>query len=78
MKAFVFVNVKMGKGPEVVARLRRIHGVRSANVCWGRPDIIVAVEVSHGKALSDLVLEEVQTIDGVESTDTHIVIEEAW
>jgi DNA-binding Lrp family transcriptional regulator len=78
MKAFVFVNVKMGNSPEIVTRLRRLRGVRSANVCWGRPDIIATVETPDGKALSDLVLTEVQLLEGVESTDTHIVIEEAW
>jgi DNA-binding Lrp family transcriptional regulator len=78
MKAFLFVNVKLGKSPEVVARLRQIRGVRSANACWGLPDIIAVVEAPDGKALSDLVLGDVQRIEGVESTDTHIVIEETW
>lgn len=75
MKAFVLINVRAGKSPEVVNALRRIEAVQMAYACWGRPDIIALVEVRNERALGNLVLEKVQVIDGIESTDTHIVIE---
>lgn len=75
VKAFVLVNVHAGSSPEVVSRARQINGVISANACWGRPDIFVVVEAPSEKALSDTVLNELQMIQGVESTDTHLVIE---
>ncbi len=75
MKAFVLVNVSAGKSPNVVAALRRIDAVQIAHACWGRPDIFALVEVRNERALSNLVIEKVQSIDGIESTDTHIVID---
>jgi len=75
MKAFVLVNVRAGKSPEVLAALRRIDAVQIAHACWGRPDIVALVEVKNERALSNLVIEKVQSIDGIESTDTRIVIE---
>ncbi|MFI5092030.1 MAG: Lrp/AsnC ligand binding domain-containing protein [Candidatus Acidiferrales bacterium] len=40
----------------------------------GRPDIFALVEVRNERALSNLMIEKVQFIDGIEFTDTHIVI----
>ena len=75
MKAFVLVNVRAGKSPRVLAALRRIEAVQISHSCWGRPDIFALVEVKNERALTNLVMEKVQTIDGIESTDTHIVID---
>ena len=51
MKAFVLVNVRAGKSPEVLAALRHIDAVRIAHACWGRPDIFALVEVRNERAL---------------------------
>ena len=74
MKAFVLVNVKAGKAVAVLVALRRIEADEMAHACWGRPDIFAPVDVKNEKALSDLVVDKVQTIVGIEPTDTHIVI----
>lgn len=73
MKAYVFVNVASGKSVGVVENLRAIEGVVSADVCWGVPDIIALVEVADLKALQDLVVQKMQSVAGVNQTDTHIV-----
>jgi DNA-binding Lrp family transcriptional regulator len=75
LKAFVLVDVQAGKSPKVLAALKRIDAVRFAHACWGRPDIIALIEVRNERALRNLVLEKVQSIVGIESTDTHIVID---
>lgn len=75
MKAYVFATVVAGKAADVSAAFRAIPGVRSADICWGLPDIIAAVEVPEGRALQDLVLHRMQRTPGVNSTDTHIVVE---
>ncbi len=75
MRAFVLLNVQAGKCPDVVGKLRKIQGVTSANACWGRPDIFVIVDVANQTALASTVLNQIQEIDGVESSDTHIVID---
>lgn len=75
MKAFVLVNVRAGKSSVVLAALRRIEAVEIVHACWGRPDIFALVEVKNERALSNLVIDKVQPIVGIESTDTHIVID---
>jgi len=75
MRAYVFVNVKAGKTKEVAARLRQLDGVTAADPCWGTPDIIAVVNVKNERALNDLILSQMQTLAGVEHTDTHITLE---
>ncbi len=76
MRAFVLLNVRAGKCPQVVGELRKIEEVISANACWGRPDIFTVVEVPSQSELAKIILMRIQVIDGVESTDTHIAVEE--
>ena len=75
MKAYVLINVQGGKTREVISKVQRIEGIKSANACWGRPDIFALADVPNDKALANTVLEKILTIDGVENTDTHIVID---
>jgi len=75
MKAYVLINVRAGKAREVVEKVRQIEGVQDANACWGRPDVFTLVDVPHEHLLEKTVLAEIQGIEGVESTDTHLVIE---
>lgn len=75
MKAYLFVNVRAGKATEVVEKVRRSAGVRRADLCWGRPDIIALADLPDEDALARMVLDEVQPIEGVESTDTHLVFD---
>ena len=73
MKGYVFITAAPGRSTDVVNALRRINGVRSADICWGLPDIVALVEAADGPALQDLVLCEIQKTAGVTQTDTHIV-----
>ncbi len=75
MKAYVLINVRGGKAREVVSKVQRIEGIKSANACWGRPDVFALVEAKDDSTLAETVLAKIQTIDGVENTDTHIVID---
>jgi DNA-binding Lrp family transcriptional regulator len=75
MKGYVFVTAVPGRSTEVVNALRRISSVRSADICWGLPDIVAVVEAPNGPSLQDVVLYEIQKTAGVMQTDTHIVFE---
>ncbi|MFQ5575162.1 MAG: Lrp/AsnC ligand binding domain-containing protein, partial [Terriglobia bacterium] len=56
-------------------KIRGTNRVISAHGCWGQPDIIAFVEADTQEDLSELVLSELQSVDGVTSTSTHIVIQ---
>jgi len=75
MRAYVLINVAPGKTSQVAKTLAEISGVKAAEPCWGRPDLIAQVEAADMKELSTLVLSNIQVVEGLESTDTHIVIE---
>jgi len=75
MKAYLFVSIRAGNATQVLEKVRQATGVRRADLCWGRPDIIALVDLPDEDALGKMVLGEVQNIEGVESTDTHLVFE---
>ncbi len=74
-QAYVFVYITPGKVEDVASKLAQINGVRSAHICWGRPDVIAFVEVPSAKELSQVVLRRIHTVVGVEATDTRMVLE---
>jgi DNA-binding Lrp family transcriptional regulator len=76
MKACVFVHVAPGKNAGVVEQLRRLDGVKSADICWGLPDIIALVEAADARTLQECVLTRVQGIAGVTKSDSHLVFEQ--
>ncbi len=75
MRAYVLINVRPGKVREVVAGVSRLEGVRHADACWGLPDVFAYVETPDEKSLNLLVMDKIQKLDGVERTETHIVVE---
>lgn len=74
-QAYVFVYVTPGKVEGAAKAISRLGGVKSAHMCWGRPDVIAFVEAPTPKALGQLVLRRIQRVGGVEATDTRIVVE---
>ena len=72
-RAYVLINVQPGRTSDVVRALSRIKQIKTIDPCWGKPDIIVVVEVSDQDALTRLVLSRIHEIDGVLQTDTHLV-----
>jgi DNA-binding Lrp family transcriptional regulator len=72
-RAYVLINVQPGRTGDVVRALSGIKQIKTIDPCWGKPDIIVVVEVSDQDALTQLVLSRIHEIDGVQQTDTHLV-----
>ena len=72
-RAYVLINVLPGQTSDVVRALSGIKQIKTIDPCWGKPDIIVVVEVSDQDALTQLVLKRIHEIDGVSQTDTHLV-----
>ena len=72
-RAYVLINVLPGRTSEVVHALEDIKQIKTIDPCWGKPDIIVVVEVPDQDALTQLVLSRIHAIEGVSQTDTHLV-----
>lgn len=75
MRAYVLINVRPGKVRDVVAAVGQFEGVRHADACWGLPDVFAYVETADEKGLNRIVMDKIQKLDGVERTETHIVVE---
>jgi DNA-binding Lrp family transcriptional regulator len=74
MRAYVLINVRAGKVRELVTAVSELEGVRHADACWGLPDVFAYVETPDEKSLNRLVVDQIQKLDGVERTETHIVV----
>ena len=74
-RAYILIKVKTGKAKQVVEALKKIPGVEHVHPCFGQPDIFSFVNVADERALSEVVITRIHTIEGVEETDTHIVAE---
>jgi DNA-binding Lrp family transcriptional regulator len=75
MRAYVLVNVRPGKVRDVVLAVSGMENVRHADACWGLPDVFAYVDTPDEKSLNNLVMDRIQKLDGVERTETHIVVE---
>jgi DNA-binding Lrp family transcriptional regulator len=75
MRAYVLINAKVGAVRELVAAIAQLEGVRRADACWGVPDIFVEVQTNDEKGLNRLVIDKIQKLEGVDRTETHIVVE---
>jgi nitrate reductase NapAB chaperone NapD len=72
-RAYVFIDVHPGRTSDVTRALCGIKQIKTIDPCWGKPDIIVVVEVSDQDAMTQLVLSRIHEIDGVSQTETHLV-----
>lgn len=78
IEAFVFINVEAARTDEI-ARLmvERFSGqVLEAHAVWGDADVILKVSVPNIGILQRLIMENIQQIQYVSVTRTHIVIPE--
>jgi len=75
VEAYIFVYIRPGWAKKIVRELAELEEVATVHGCWGRPDIIAFVKVADMKKLRELVLQRFHRVEGIESTDTHIVVE---
>jgi len=71
MRAYVLVNAKPGKVRDITRHISEMLGLRMANTCWSVPNIF---EVANADELNKLVIDKIQSIEGVETAETHIAI----
>jgi DNA-binding Lrp family transcriptional regulator len=74
MRGYILINVRPGKVRDVVEAVSRLEGVRHADACWGLPDVFAYVEATDEKAFNSLVIDQIQKIEGVDRTETHIAL----
>lgn len=74
VKAYVLVQTGVGKAAEVAAAIRKLDGVALAEDVTGPYDVIVRVEASTVDELGQLVVDQVQRVEGITRTVTCPVV----
>jgi len=72
--AYEFINCDAGKAELVVKQLRKIKGLKHAHVVTGLHDIVAFVQAANPNALGRVVVEKIQTADGVQRTITMVAV----
>ncbi len=75
VKAFVLIEVAVGKTKEVVTALQKVEGVKSVEAVTGPYDIIAVVEMPDVNAIGDLVTRNVHSISGIARTVTCLTVQ---
>jgi DNA-binding Lrp family transcriptional regulator len=74
VKAFVLIQVQLGKARSVAKAIANVRGVKMVHAVTGMYDVIAYLELEDMTSLSDFVVKKIQTAKGVERTHTAIVV----
>jgi DNA-binding Lrp family transcriptional regulator len=71
--AYVLINCAAGKAGSVLRALRR-QGIKEVRAVTGLHDIVAYVEAKNHNSLGALVVDKIQTTDGVQRTVTMVTV----
>lgn len=77
VRAYVMVKANTGDADGLKGTIEGIEGVERAAIVAGDVDIIVTATLEDTAAVKALVTEEIQSIDGVEDTNTYLAISDS-
>jgi len=72
--SYVLIQLAPGTTKTAAKAISKIKGVKMAHAVTGPFDVIAFVQVPDLTTLSDLILAKIQNIEGVEKTQTAIVV----
>jgi DNA-binding Lrp family transcriptional regulator len=73
-KAYVLVQVETGKADSVVKALRTKPGIASADMVVGPHDIVAVLAGHDADSIAKTVVNDIQSVRGVQRTLTYMVI----
>ena len=74
VKAFVLIEVVVGRTKEVVTALQKVEGVKSVEAVTGPYDVIAVIEKPEVNAIGDLVTKNVHSVSGIARTVTCLTV----
>jgi DNA-binding Lrp family transcriptional regulator len=72
--SYILVELAPGTAKRAAEAISKIKGVKTAHAVTGPFDVIAYAEVPDLTALSDLVLAKIQSVKGVQKTQTAVVV----
>ncbi len=76
VKAYVLIEVSIGRIPEVAANIRELPGVVEVDIVAGPYDIIAVVEGESPESVGRLVMQSLRVTPGVNYTLTCVAVSE--
>lgn len=73
-RAYVLITTDVGKTEAVAQGLRKLTGVKMADVVAGTYDVVAVLECTDTEAIGSLVLNQVHGMAGLKSTLTLIAV----
>jgi len=73
--AYLKIWVGVGKERSVREALKELKGIRRADITTGEQDIVALIEAEDYPGLLEAILNDVRSIEGVERTETNLVLE---
>jgi len=74
-KAYLKVNVEMGRERSVRDALLKFDEVKEANLTTGGQDILALIEADSYEDILQVVIDRLRTLKGIVSTETDLVLE---
>ena len=74
MRAYVLINASAGKAIDVAKSLQGVKGIQLADAITGEYDVIAQVEAPDVPGIGRLILERIQSADGVVKTITCLAV----
>ena len=73
-KAFLLIETVVGKNREVVSKIQKLKGIKSAETVTGPYDVIAVIQGKTLNEIGDLVTGKIHPISGITRTVTCLAI----
>ncbi len=73
--AYIMIKANTGEADRLLGEIRGIEGVTDAHIVAGDVDVIARVDVESPGDVKGIAADSVQTIAGVENTQTYIAMD---
>ena len=70
MKAYVLINASPGRALEVAKKMEGVSGISAADAITGEYDVIAVCEAEDVDSIGQMIVDNIQKIDGVFKTVT--------
>jgi DNA-binding Lrp family transcriptional regulator len=74
MKAYVLINASPGRALEVAQKMQGVKGITAADAITGEYDVIAVCEAEDVNSIGQMIVDNIQKIDGVFKTVTCLAV----
>jgi DNA-binding Lrp family transcriptional regulator len=75
VRAYIMIKAHTGEADRLKNKIETLEGIERAHIVAGDVDLIAVVDVETPAAVKDVAATHVQSIDGVEDTQTYIAMD---